>query len=658
MIPASLAIVLLALPAVAAPGPADEPALERAIAAELGRAKSSLREEGYPPIYFAQLTVWDLEDWDQWSDLAAPRAESTMRQRIALADVRVGGPALDNHPVSPRGDYLGTPVSIADDEFALRHALWRILDGAYKTATADFLRKQAVLVSRGRADYDADDLSAEPATASTAAWSPRAWSVDRLRRLDDALSDPLRAAPWVLHAESHVGLRRLRTRLRGTSGLAIDKTDDWARIEIEAVALSSDGLRESVSRDWHAREPEALPSEAELGRAGRELVDDLAELRVAATTSPFSAPALLDASVAGGLVYALGQSLSGEEQRNPGGAQTFRGRLGDRIISETLTLVDDPIAASFRGRPLFGRYEFDDQGVPARRVTLIEKGLLRGFLLSRYAVKGFAHSNGHARAPLGQIPLGVPGNLFLTSSEPHSRDALVALLREECRRQGKPYGLWIRRLRGWSQQQSGGQGSIRLLAEVRLVSAATGRVERVRDLDLVGTPLVMAESVMAAGDDPEIADTDAVAPSSIVSPSLLLTEAELQRSETKPEKAPVLPPPPRDVPEAGAVPARAEEPALVEVDRYRLAARFDAIAALDAEGLLAWRQTRTAEGLVIDAKVGGATGERAREALRRVAAAVAAVARGGVRRAILFPLDSAGAYRARYDDGWPDSGPR
>lgn len=658
MILASLIVVALTAPARASSPAAEAPALERAIQAELGRAKSELKEDGYPPIYFAQLTVWDLADWDEWSVLGAPRAEATMRQRIALADVRVGSPALDNHPVSPRGDYLGTPIAMADDEFALRHALWRIFDDAYKNASADFLRKQAQLVSRGRADYDTDDLSAEPPTVSTSDAAPRAWSVARLRRLDAALGDPLRAAPWLLEAESHVGLRRLRTRLRGTDGLSVDKTDDWAKIEIEAVALSPDGLRETVSRDWHAREPQGLPSRAELRRAGRDLVANLAELRVATTTSPFSAPALLDPSAAAAVVYALGQSLSGEEQRNPNGAQTFRGRLGDRVLPDHLTLVDDPTIDAFRGRPLFGAYERDDQGVAARRAPLIERGVLRGFLLSRYPVKGFPHSNGHGRAPLGQMPTGVPGNLFLTTSEPRPSAALLSALRDECRRQSKPYGLWVKNLRGWSQSAGGDQGSIRLLGDVYLVEAATGRALRVRDLDVVGTPLVMAESELAAGDDPQVSDLDAGAPASVVTPSLLLSEVELQRSETKPERAPILPPPPRPTPMPGPAPSRRVRATVVEVDRYSLSHRDAPLESLDVDGVLAWRQTLTPEGLVVDVKVGASGRESLSAAERRVASAIAALVPGGVLKTVLFAPAPDAAYRARFDDGWPDVGPR
>ena len=660
MIPVSLlAAALLCGNSLAASSP--DAGLERAMRTELSRAKKALKDDGYPSIYHAALDVWDLEDWDRWSAMGSVRAEAWMGQRIALSDVRVGGPALDNHPPTPRGDYLGTPVSQADDEFALRHALWRVFDGAYKSATAEYLRKEERVVAQGKAEYDTDDLASEPPLISTSVRPASRWDRERLSRLEDALSEPFRRDPSLLYAESHVNLRRLWTRRRDTEGLAVDKDDDSAKIEVEAVALSPDGLRETVSRDWSARSPEGLPREADLRRAGRALLADLQELRVAVTTSPFSAPALLDPSVSGALVFALGQRLSGEEQRNPAGAQTFRGRLGTRVLSEALTLTDDPSQAAFRGRPLFGHYDFDDEGVPARRVTLIERGVLTGFLLSRYPVKGFPRSNGHARAPVGVMPSGTPGVLSLTSAQPQPVEKLLARLREECRSRQKPYGLWIRDLRAAVQQQGGGgQGSIRFVARVDLVEAATGKLTRVRDLDMVGTPLVMAESLVAAGDDADVSDVYLIAPTSVIAPSLLLAEAELQRSETKPEKAPILPAPQPFLPERGR--AAPEKPLpkgeLIEVDRYLLADHAEPIAELDVPGVAAWRQTRTPDGLVIDVKIVGGDAGLLRAAARRTATAIEEIGQGGVHKTTLAAAGPLSLYRGRFDDGWPDDGPR
>lgn len=662
MIAASLLAVLLVR---AEANPAADEALERAIAAELGRAKDELKDDGYPGVYHAALTVWDLDDWDRWGAMGATRAEATMSQRILLADLRVGSPALDNHPVTPRTEYLGTPVSLESDEFALRHALWRVLDGAYKTASADYLRKQAQLVMRGKAEYDTDDLAPEPPLDRRAPRPASSWDLDRLRRLEDAIAEPFSRAPWLLHAESHAALRRLWIRRRDTDGVAVDKSEDWARVEVEASALSPDGLRQRVAREFYARVPADLPSEDELRRAAGDLLKDLEELRVALATSPFNAPALVDPSVSAALVLALGQRLSGEEQRNPAGAQTFRGRVGENILPAGLGIVDDPTQVSLGGRPLFGRYEHDDQGVPARRAVLVERGVLKGFLLSRYPVKGFGRSNGHGRAPVGQMPFGMPGNLFLSVSEPRKAADLMERLREECRRAGKPYGLWIRKLRAYAQQQGGGvQGSIRFMAQVFLVETQTGKVVRARDLDLVGTPLVMAGSILAAGDDTEVNEFNPGAPTAVAVPSLLLADAELQRSESKPEKAPILPPPPVVAAESAAAPRSRHGPPFVpvvpyvEVVRYFVRGRVMPLEGLAVTGVESWRQILTPTGLAVDAKVSGPNLPSAGAAVRRVDAAMEAATAGKHERSVLVNMMTRAVYRARYGDGWPDRLPR
>jgi hypothetical protein len=170
--------------------------------------------------------------------------------------------------------------------------------------------------------------------------------------------------------------------------------------------------------------------------------------------------------------------------------------------------------------------------------------------------------------------------------------------------------------------------------------------------------------VIAAGDDAEASEASLTAPASVVAPSLLLTEAELQRSETKPEKAPILPPPQPFAPEAEG---RLEKPrrapilpkgAFIQINRYLLSGRAEPIAEFDVEGVAAWRQTRLPDGLALDVKVVGSNLKTAGAAVRRADAAAAALVKGGVHKTVLWPMRGLAGYRARYDDGWPDDGPR
>ncbi len=543
MIPKTLlpSLAVLALGAVQA---AAGGAVERALEAELARARE-LKAEGYPTPYYASLTATEVDSWQQRCGMGSPSLLVRFRQALVTPDVRVGGHALDNHPVSFPSGFVGSAASLEEDEFSLRHVLWRILDGAYKSAAAEFLRKQALRVSRGKTEYDTDDLSREaprlmPASRPEALREPEA-----LARLCLKASSAFRQAPWLLQGEAEIRSRREWSRLRDSDGSRVDFGREWAEIELEAVALSSDGIRLAAARRFVATAFSSLPSPERVRESAREMTKDLMALRLAQTTSPFSAPALLDPSVAAAVVLALGSSLSGEQLRNPAGAQIFRDKIGRMILPGDFDLVDDPTLKDFGGLPLAGHYDFDDQGVGAQRIVLVSQGVLKGFLLSRYPVIGFARSNGHGRALPGYWPVGSPGNLILSSGRRLSEKALWAELREECRRRGKPYGLWVRRLRSHSfYQGTGGQGSIRLMPGLLyLVEAETGRLTLVRELDLVGTPLVLISNILRAGDDAQAHSFASPLPVSVVAPSLLLADAELQRAEARPEKPPILAPP-------------------------------------------------------------------------------------------------------------------
>ena len=76
----------------------------------------------------------------------------------------------------------------------------------------------------------------------------------------------------------------------------------------------------------------------------------------------------------------------------PAGNPTeLEGRRGVRIMPEFFDVDDDPTL------PLFGHEEVDDEGVPDKPLSLVEKGVLKDFLRTRQPVRGYNDSNGRAR---------------------------------------------------------------------------------------------------------------------------------------------------------------------------------------------------------------------------------------------------------------------
>lgn len=99
-----------------------------------------------------------------------------------------------------------------------------------------------------------------------------------------------------------------------------------------------------------------------------------------------------------------------------------RMRLGERLGAPGLTIVDDPAMEG-----VLGHYRYDDEGVPARRVVLMEDGVLRGRLHSRRTAAAFGEEpNGHAVAEdYRYAPIVRMGTIFI---EPRgeSLDSLLA----------------------------------------------------------------------------------------------------------------------------------------------------------------------------------------------------------------------------------------
>lgn len=116
------------------------------------------------------------------------------------------------------------------------------------------------------------------------------------------------------------------------------------------------------------------------------------------------------------------------------GASFLAGKLGDRVASENVTIIDDGTLPG-----LFGTSPFDDEGVPSRRTVVIERGVFKSYLLNSYTARklGLKTTGNAARGIAGNTGVG-HGNLFLEKGE---------RLPEEIIR-GIPRGLYVTELIG------------------------------------------------------------------------------------------------------------------------------------------------------------------------------------------------------------------
>jgi PmbA protein len=190
---------------------------------------------------------------------------------------------------------------------------------------------------------------------------------------------------------------------------------------LSASPVARDG--ESMERDyWYtlARDPLALQSPEEVGRiAARRTLRRLNPVKVATQKVPVvfeprTARSLLDSifdAVHGTAIYRQESFLAG--------------KLGEQVAHDQVTVVDD---GTIPGR--FGTSPFDDEGVPSRRTLVIERGILRSYLLNSYAARklGMKTTGNAARGLAGNAGIG-HGNFYLEPGV-HSPNQIIGGISE------------------------------------------------------------------------------------------------------------------------------------------------------------------------------------------------------------------------------------
>ena len=311
-----------------------------------------------------------------------------------------------------------------------------------------------------------------------------------------------------------------------------------------------DGMTVERFKDYNVFSPEELPSAQQLAADVQQSLQELAGLTAAPEGDPLTAPTILKGKAAAVFVHeVLGHRLEGHRQKDDSEGQTFTGKVGQLVISPLLTIVDDPTLTQFNGAALRGHYLYDDEGVQARPVTLIDKGVLKNFLMPSSPINGFALSNGHGRRETGRRAVARMGIMRTTASHTVPYEQLEKQLLQEIKRQGKPYGFIVEDLGGgFTFTGTSMPQSFKLRAKLVWRVYPDGRREMVRGLDVVGTPLVSFNKILAVGDDDTVFDGSCGAesgwvPQTNIAPSLLLESMEMEKTQKGDYKPPVLPSP-------------------------------------------------------------------------------------------------------------------
>jgi TldD protein len=529
-------------------------ALLDAMSQELNRNFTALKDKADPPPYFLSYEVTEIEYGSISGTLGTITSNTGGKSRALDVSVRVGTPKLDNYRRirGDRGQFTsGALLSFEDDPNAVKRRLWLETDRAYRTAAERFIRIKTNTQVKVAAEDDSDDFSVEkPAQFEEAPprvkYDAAAWEA-RIRKL----SDRFRNYPRVL--TSHVGMSvQADTRyLVNTEGSRLQHGRGYARISISASAKAADGTDLNTFETFEALDAAGLPDDKALLVAIDRVAGDVTNLLRAPEAEPFVGPAIFSGRAAGVFFHEIfGHRVEGHRQKDESEGQTFTKSVGTKVLPEFLTVVFDPTRRKLDGVDLNGWYDYDDEGVKGRKVTAVDKGVLKTFLMSRSPIKGFEGSNGHGRRQPGLEVVSRQSNLIVESSNAVPDDRLRQMLIEEVKRNNKPYGLFFRDITGgYTTTGRSGLQAFKVIPVIVYRVYADGRPdELVRGADIVGTPLASFSKILATGNKTEVfngycgAESGSV-PVSAVSPAILVSEIEIEKKAKSNDRPPLLPEP-------------------------------------------------------------------------------------------------------------------
>jgi predicted Zn-dependent protease len=293
-----------------------------------------------------------------------------------------------------------------------------------------------------------------------------------------------------------------------------------------------------------------LPDDATVLKDVDKMINNLEALRVAPMADPYTGPAILSGRAAGVFFHEIfGHRVEGQRQKNADDAQTFKKKINELVLSKDFSVYFDPTERRRANTDLAGYYLYDNQGVKARRVGVVENGILKTFLMSRTPIEGVPQSNGHGRGQPGLKPVARQSNLIVEVAPSAVHPDLKKLLIAEIEKQNLPYGLYFDDIQGgftFTGRTIPNAFNVMPLMVYRIYR--DGHEELVRGVDLIGTPLTTFSKIVAADNKLAVfngicgAESGAV-PVSASSPGIFVSQIESQKKSKSQDRIPVLPAP-------------------------------------------------------------------------------------------------------------------
>ncbi|MDR1684089.1 MAG: peptidase U62 [Elusimicrobiota bacterium] len=541
---------------------ADTDPVLKTMRAEALRSVKKLSKAS-PPVYFLSYQITRSFTYNLSSVLGETADNSTAEKTFLDIEARAGSRQMDstrkikelsvgNMSYQRKLQPADAPLEI--DETALKRALWLNTEEVVKTAQERYQKVQTNSATASKRVDDSADFSAPQAAQKYYAGAQKpALDEASLQAMLNGYSALFKGYDFIYSSMVFLSARVDGVYYVNSEGAILKTPQVLMRLSYELYTRNPDGMQLQRNKSYDMTSLGGLPAKEQVEKDIKQSIEELRKLKNAPVADTFHGPVILKNRATGVFFHEiLGHRVEGHRQKDDDFGQTFTQKLGQQVISPIISVYDDPNLKEFNGVPLRGHYLYDDEGTRAQRASIVENGILKGFLMGRSPIKGFEHSNGHGRKEPGN-PNGVVSRMGVTvieASQSVPFDKLKQMLKEEIKKQGKPYGLLIEDIAGgFTNTDTFGPQSFKVEPLLVYKVYPDNRPDEIiRGADIVGTPLASFNKIAAAANDSDVFNGSCGAesgwvPVSAIAPSVLITEMEIEKMGKTYDGPPILPPP-------------------------------------------------------------------------------------------------------------------
>jgi predicted Zn-dependent protease len=532
---------------------------------ELNREMSVLKAQDVAP-YYMSYRVTEVRKTSITALSGAIVSLDTSSDRKLDVAVRVGDYSMDNtHQI--RGDYGSSyrygagsgNMVIENDPIAVKSALWSRTNDMYRAAVERYANVKTNKVVKVAAEDSSADFSRirdvakeieQPLDYYTLRGDITTW-VDKVKRFSALFLE----SKEIFGGRVTFSYSVERKYFVSSEGTGIVQNTPIALISLSGLIKANDGMELPLRKSYSAFDPRDLPGDDVIISDIRAMTQKLEALSKAPLVDPFAGPAILSGRASGVFMHEVfGHRVEGHRQKDEREGQTFKKKVNEQLLPAQISIIFDPALKQMHGFNLFGYYKYDDEGVCGRRVEVVQNGVFRDFLMSRSPIDGFPVSNGHGRAQGGASPVARQSNLIVTTTSPLTSEQLRRKLIDECKTQGKEFGLYFADIQEGYTMTGRGTPNVFNVTPVEVYRIyIDGRPdELVRGVDIIGTPLSVFAKITDVGDTYDLfngycgAESGQI-PVASLSPPILVSQIEVQKKAKSQDRPAVLPRPDTEI---------------------------------------------------------------------------------------------------------------